>query len=134
MQMVFHPITADEHVYAEEQQWVNILARDNPSAGIVLLYIQKLCTVFHEYGPMSVSNVLTSDSLPFVRKRLLARIDYLLDLMRRNGWERLQGVTELRGIRERLKGLTDITDISDLAEEVHQINHMLCDDLHLAVT
>ena len=39
---------ADEHWRSEEFQWARILSSGNAAKGMVLLYIQKACTAFHE--------------------------------------------------------------------------------------
>ena len=38
----------DEHWRSEEFQWARILSSGNAAKGMVLLYIQKACTAFHE--------------------------------------------------------------------------------------
>ncbi|MHC4440528.1 MAG: hypothetical protein ACYS3S_24535, partial [Planctomycetota bacterium] len=42
----------DEHWREEEFQWARILSQGNPAKGMVLLYIQKACTAFHEFEPV----------------------------------------------------------------------------------
>ena len=41
----------DEHWRNEEFQWARILAQGHPARGMVLLYLQKACTAFHEFEP-----------------------------------------------------------------------------------
>jgi hypothetical protein len=41
----------DEHWRNEEFQWARILAQGRPAKGMVLLYLQKACTAFHEFEP-----------------------------------------------------------------------------------
>ena len=47
----YRTTVADEHWRSEEFQWVRILSSGSAAKGMVLLYIQKACTAFHEFEP-----------------------------------------------------------------------------------
>jgi len=65
---------ADEHWRNEELQRARILSSGSPAKGMVLLYIQKACTAFHEFEPAWKEGVLKQGRVDFFRRRLANRV------------------------------------------------------------
>lgn len=68
----------DEHWRKEEFQWARILSSGNPAKGMVLLYIQKACTAFHEFEPAWKEGALKQGQVDFFRERLVKRVRHVL--------------------------------------------------------
>ena len=47
-----------EHMRDEERQWLDIVSDPDPVKGMLLVFIQKLCSAFHELGPALESGAL----------------------------------------------------------------------------
>jgi len=82
----------DEHWRNEEFQWARILAQGHPARGMVLLYLQKACTAFHEFEPTFKAGALHESRLDFFRQRLANRLRQLLTTMSTNGFNTLGSI------------------------------------------
>jgi hypothetical protein len=119
----------DEHWRNEELQWARILAEGHPARGMVLLYLQKACTAFHEFEPACKAGTLDSRHLDFFRQRLANRLNHLLTTMANNGLDTLEGAAELREILRRVESARSIEGLAALTEELHAAGHVLLDAL-----
>jgi len=119
----------DEHWRNEEFQWVRILAQGHPARGMVLLYLQKACTAFHEFEPTFKAGALHESRLDFFRQRLANRLRQLLTTMSTNGLNTLDGARELAEILREVESARSMEDISRLTEELHTTGHILLDAL-----
>ena len=119
----------DEHWRNEEFQWVRILESGGPLKGMVLLYLQKACTAFHEYQPALAAGVLGADSLAFFRGRLADRIGHVLVTMRNNGLDALNGASELKALLRRVESAETLEALADLGDRLHELSHLLLDSL-----
>ncbi len=122
----------DEHWRNEEFQWARILTRRDPARGMVLLYLQKACTAFHEFEPAWKAGALSESHLDFFRRRLANRLRLLLTTMRNNSLDTLTGSAELAGILAAVESAGSMTDLSELAERLHAVGHTLLDALERA--
>jgi hypothetical protein len=120
---------ADEHWRNEELQWARILSSGNPAKGMVLLYIQKACTAFHEFEPAWRQGALKQGQINFFRQRLAKRIRHVLVTMENNGLDRVNGAIELTEILRSVKSAKTADDLAELTEKVHTVNHLLLDSL-----
>jgi len=119
----------DEHWRNEEFQWARILAQGHPARGMVLLYLQKACTAFHEFEPTFKAGPLHESRLDFFRQRLANRLRQLLTTMSTNGLNTLDGARELAEILREVESARSMEDISRLTEELHTTGHILLDAL-----
>jgi len=119
----------DEHWRNEEFQWARILADGNPAKGMVLLYIQKACTAFHEFEPAWKAGAIKPEQLDFFRRRLATRIKHVLVTMQNNGLDRINGAAEWAGILQLIESAKTAEELAGLTEKVHAVNHMLLDSL-----
>jgi hypothetical protein len=119
----------DPHQKEEEMQWAGILSAGDPAAGMILVFIQKLCTAFHELRPAYEAGALNEEHTGFLKNRMLARIDKVISVIRSNAPASLSGLSELADIRERTAASQSLQELADLTGEVHRINHMLCTSL-----
>ena len=119
----------DEHWRNEEFQWVRILESADPAKGMVLLYIQKACTAFHEFAPAWNAGAVKAERIPFFRERLVQRIRQALVTMENNGLDTINGVDQLRGVLRSVESAKSGDDLAQLSETVHMVNHILLDAL-----
>ncbi len=119
----------DEHWRNEEFQWARILAQGNPARGMVLLYLQKACTAFHEFAPACQAGVLDNTRLDFFRRRLANRLKHLLTTMQNNDLGTLDGAAELTDILRRVESAPSMDTLAGLTEELHTTGHTLLDAL-----
>jgi len=132
--MVSHDIkykttVEDEHWRNEEFQWARVLAAGEAARGMVLIYLQKACTAFHEFEPALRAGALDETQLDFFRLRLANRLSQLLTTMRNNDLDSLKGASELTKILQSVESAATITALADLAEELHTTGHTLLDAL-----
>jgi hypothetical protein len=119
----------DEHWRDEEFQWARVLATGNAPRGMVLLYLQKACTAFHEFEPAFGAGALDEAQLDFFRQRLANRLRQLLTTMRNNDLDRLDGATKLEQILRATESAPTMTALAELTEELHATGHALLDAL-----
>ncbi len=127
---------ADEHWRNEELQWARILSSGNPAIGMVLLYIQKACTAFHELEPawkqgalQSRKGRLAAGQVDFFSRRLANRVRQVLVTMKNNGLDTINGTAELAEILCSIESAKTMDELAELTEKVHAINHVLLDSL-----
>jgi len=120
---------ADEHWRNEELQWARILSSGSPARGMVLLYIQKACTAFHEFEPAWKEGVLKQGRVDFFRRRLANRVRHVLVTMENNGLDAINGTAELAEILRSIESAKTADDLAELTEKVHAVNHLLLDSL-----
>lgn len=119
----------DEHWRDEEFQWARILAGGHPARSMVLLYLQKACTAFHEFEPAFKAGALDDTRLDFFRGRLHGRLNQLLTTMRNNGLDRLDPAVQLTEILQAVEAAKTMEALAELTERLHLAGHMLLDAL-----
>jgi hypothetical protein len=122
----------DEHWRNEEFQWARILAKGHPARGMVLLYLQKACTAFHEFEPAFQAGALDNTQLDFFRRRLANRLQHLLTTMKNNDLDNLDGATRLTAILRQVESAGSMAALAGLTEELHTASHVLLDALERA--
>ena len=120
---------ADEHWRNEELQWARILSSGSPAKGMVLLYIQKACTAFHEFELAWKEGVLKQGRVEFFRRRLASRVRQVLVTMENNGLDTINGAAELAEILRSIESAKTADQLAELTEKVHTVNHLLLDSL-----
>ncbi len=128
-QTEYRTTVEDEHWRDEEFQWARILADGDPALGMVLLYLQKACTAFHEFEPAFRAGALDNAHLDFFRRRLANRLQHLLTTMKNNDLDRLDGATELEKILRAVETAPTMEALAGLTEELHRTGHVLLDAL-----
>ena len=116
---------ADEHWRNEEFQWARILSQGNPAKGMVLLYIQKACTAFHEFDPAFKAGAIKPGQVEFFRLRLAARVRHVLVTMQNNALDTINGAVELSGILESIESAETADELAEITEKLHAVNHTL---------
>jgi len=119
----------DEHWRNEEFQWARILSEGDPAKGMVLLYIQKACTAFHEFEPAWKAGAVDEGQLDFFRRRLATRIKHVLVTMQNNELDNIKGAAEWAGLLRSVESARTAGELAGLTEKVHAVNHMLLDSL-----
>lgn len=119
----------DEHWRSEEFQWARILSEGNPAKGMVLLYIQKACTAFHEFEPAFKAGAIKPEQINFFRRRLATRIKHVLVTMQNNGLDKINGAAEWAGLLQSIESAKTAEELAELTEKVHAVNHVLLDSL-----
>jgi hypothetical protein len=119
----------NKHWRQEEFQWARILSEGNPAKGMVLLYIQKACTAFHEFEPAWKHGAIKPGQVEFFRRRLAARVKHVLLTMQNNALDKINGAAELRRILESIESAETADELAELTEKLHAVNHTLLDSL-----
>ena len=119
----------DEHWRQEEFQWARILSQGNPAKGMVLLYIQKACTAFHEFEPAFKAGAIKPEQVEFFKKRLAARVKHVIVTMQNNALDKINGAAELSEILESIELAETADELAELTEKLHAVNHTLLDSL-----
>ena len=119
----------DDHLRDEEFQWSRILSAGDPARGMVLLYLQKACTAFHEFEPAFKQGTLEGGQIEFFRRRLATRIGHVLTTMRNNGLDKIEGAAALEQILRSVESAKTLERLAELTEDVHAVNHTISDSL-----
>jgi len=122
----------DEHWRNEEFQWARVLAEGNAAKGMVLLYLQKACTAFHEFEPAFRDGALDAGRLDFFRRRLANRLGHLLATMKNNNLDALAGASEVGEILRAVESAKSMEELAELTERLHAAGHTLLDALERA--
>ncbi len=120
-----------DHQYDEEQQWLRIVQDTNHAKAMLLIFIQKLCAAFHELGPAYEVGALKHADLDYSKQRLYARAQAVIERLKLNGFEGIDGTDELSTMMARLEAATAPTEIIEMSEKIHLINHKLCDAIEM---
>ena len=120
-----------DHQYDEEQQWLRIVRDANHAKAMLLIFIQKLCAAFHELGPAYEVGALKYAELDYIKQRLDARAQAVIERLKLNGFEGIDGTDELLTMIVRLEAATVPAEIIEMSEEIHLINHKLCDAIEM---
>jgi len=123
-QIGYKTTAEDEHWRSEEFQWARILSRGRAAEGMVLLYLQKACTAFHEFEPAFAAGALDESRCDFFRQRLANRLRQLLVTMENNALDRLPGAA--------VEAAETTVALAELTEKLHQTGHVLVDALEEA--
>jgi len=119
----------DKHWRDEELQWARILSSGSAAKGMVLLYIQKACTAFHEFEPAWKEDALKQAQVDFFCRRLAKRVRRVLITMRNNGLDTIDGAAELAEILHFIESAKTMDELAELTEKVHTVSHILLDSL-----
>ncbi len=125
----YKSIGGDAHWLAEEEQWARILASRDAAAGMVLVFLQKMCTAFHEFEPAWKAGALDESKTDFFRQRLAGRVRWVVRGMEANALESVEGFAQLQRLLERVEAAPTVGALAELTEDVHQLGHVLCDAL-----
>jgi hypothetical protein len=120
---------ADKHWRDEEYQWARILSTGHAAKGMVLLYIQKACTAFHEFEPAWKHGAIGQGHIEFLRRRMANRVRQVLVTMENNSLDRINGMTELHKILSCIESTQTEDELATLTERLHMVNHVLLDSL-----
>ena len=119
----------NEHWRNEEFQWARIFSSGDPAKGIVMLYIQKACTAFHEFEPSWKEGALDEGQVGFFRKRLAKRVRQILVTMENNNLYKINGAAELVEVLHSIELAKNLDELAELTEKMHSANHLLSDSL-----
>jgi len=125
----YQTTTTNPHGLEEERQWVRILTSGDPVKGMLLVIVQKMCTAFHEFEPAWLEGALKESELPYFRQRLANRIERVLVTLKNNHLTHLAGAQELAILEAKARAAESMAVLAEMAEEVHTVNHILCDAL-----
>jgi hypothetical protein len=125
----YRTTVADEHWRNEEFQWARIFSSGDPAKSIVLLYIQKACTAFHEFEPSFKQGALDEGQVDFFRKRLAKRVRQILVTMENNNLDKINGTADLVGVLHSIQSAKNLDELTELTEKMHSVSHILSDSL-----
>jgi hypothetical protein len=125
--MVYRPTSQGDHGREEELQWARVVSLGEPSLGVALIFIQKLCTAFHEFEPAWRQGALRPESLDTFKRRLASRAQRVLQVLEANDLTALDGAAHLRSILQQVEEAQSLEALAALAEPVHAVAHRLTD-------
>ncbi len=125
--MTYRPTSQGDHGREEELQWARVVSCGEPSLGVALIFVQKLCTAFHEFEPAWRQDALRPESLNYFKGRLASRAERVLQVLEANDLAALDGVERLRSILQQLEEAQSLEALAALAEPVHGVAHRLTD-------
>jgi hypothetical protein len=99
---------------------------------MALVFIQKLCTAFHELDPAWTKGFLDERALAHFRDRLAGRARRVVETLDNNGLGTIDGVAKLRQLLHAIESVETMGELAGLADEIHAVNHTLCDSLEAA--
>lgn len=117
------------HGRDEEMQWARIVASGRAAKGVAVIFLQKMCTAFHEFEPAWRAGALNDAQLPYFRERLASRVRKTLQVLRANELHKLNGVAELETILFAVESAKTMARLADQAEKAHDAAHTLTDAL-----
>jgi len=117
------------HLPEEERQWLKIMRDPDPVKGMLLMFIQTLGSAFHELSAALEAGALGDVRIGHIRRRLIARSDSVLERLRLNGRDTIDGAQALEELKSRLSAAATSAEIAVLSEDLHLINHRLCNAL-----
>ncbi len=127
----YTPVSQSQHGREEERQWARVVASGDPARGVALVFIQKLCTAFHEIAPAWHHGALNPASLDYFRQRLAAREQAVLQVLEANGLDEIDGVAQLRALLQATEAADSLEALVALAEPIHIVSHALSDALEV---
>ena len=127
--MEYQATATHPHGLDEELQWARMLSTGRPAEGMALVFIQKLCTAFHEFEPAWRAGALQEGCLDHFRDRLTGRAIRVLKVLEKNNLDAIDGAQALAELVHRIESAETVDDLASLSEQVHAINHTLCDSL-----
>jgi hypothetical protein len=123
----FRTTVQNPHAREEYLQWARILSRGDPVHGMLVVFVQKLCTAFHEFEPAWQGGLLDERALGHCRERLSARIKTVLDALLENGLGATAMAGEFRCLLESVEAAGSMEELAHLSETVHLLGHSVCD-------
>jgi len=133
MKYEFESKSKDSHINEEEYQWVKILAKGNPYAGMLLVYSQKLCAVAHEFGNAMVEGQINKNNAGFYASRLKGRAGKILEILSEE--PDLSSRKTFEGLIIKLEEFGDnqasYDAFKEIPEKIHMASHELCDELYI---
>ena len=118
------------HLQQEYLQWARILSHANPVHGMLVVFVQKLCTAFHEFAPAWQNGVLNQQGLDFFRQRLSARTRTVLDTLVENDLGAVDVAGDFRQLLEadpavqKLMTSREFDSIFDYSYYLHEVDHI----------
>ena len=125
----YRPTSQDSHGREEELQWARIVASEEPARGVALIFLQKLCTAFHEFEPACRSGLLNPDAVDHFRERLSVRAQRVVEVLEMNQLDEIEGATKLRQLLQMIDTAKSLEALALLAEPIHALSHILSEGL-----
>lgn len=128
----YKAVATSQHGYDEEMQWARVAARGDPATGVALVFVQKLCTAFHELEPAWQAGALEPGHLEYFRGRMLGRSRSALAVLETNGLGAINGVAGLKVLMQSIETAATMAELVALEKVMHDLGHTLCEALEKA--
>ena len=117
----------DAHLREEYLQWARILSQGNALHGMLVVFVQKMCTAFHELAAAWQNGVVDEEALFFSRQRLSARTSTVLSTLVDNEVGTIGIAEDFRKLVESTRFARSMSRLAGLAEKAHALNHSVSD-------
>ncbi len=132
METIYQSEDQNSHVREEENLWSKILATGHQSAGMILIYDQKLCAVAHEIEEI-LEKITDYKYISYYAKSLKNRINKVIELLDNSGhnFRSKNNFQEIIIALEKLKeDQASYEILRKIPEQIHLISHRLVDELY----
>jgi hypothetical protein len=129
--MNYTSTAADPHWHDEEMQWARVLATGDASRGMTIVFMQKLCTAFHEFEPLYRAGFIDERATDLARQRLGERVRMTIRVMETNGLSMSDGFAGLVALLERVEKAKSLKELAELTDMVHALGHEVCEGVEL---
>ncbi len=118
---------ADPHWHDEEMQWARVLSSGDAARGMAIVFMQKLCTAFHEFEPAFARGAIAEGHMEFFRERLAERVRMTIRVMETNGLSTSDGFAGLQALLGSVEKARSLKELADLTDTVHALGHQVCE-------
>jgi hypothetical protein len=94
---------------------------------MLVVFVQKLCTTFHEFAPAWQGGFLAEEALDHYRGRLSTRTRIVVDALDDNGLGSTDMARDFRRLLQSIEAARSMDELASLSEVVHGLGHGLCD-------
>ncbi|MBN2067713.1 MAG: hypothetical protein JW744_04560 [Candidatus Diapherotrites archaeon] len=133
MKQEFKSKSENEHIRAEEQQWAEIFAEGNAFASMLLLQVEKLCALAHEFEKLFKAGSVREGQVKSLAAGLAWRVDMALDMLPDAG-EHFEAEALFRGLKAGIERLENnekgLDALGQSVDKIHKSCHLLVDEIY----
>lgn len=125
--MNYTSTAANPHWHDEEMQWARVLASGDAARGMAIVFMQKLCTAFHEFEAAFRHGAMAEGHWQFFRGQLAERVRMTIRVMETNGLSTSDGFAGLGTVLQSIEKAKSLKELADLTDTVHALGHQVCE-------
>ncbi len=133
MKTKFKSKALNEHIRVEEGQWVEIFEEGNAFASMLLLQVEKLCTLAHEIERLLKADNVSVEQVKSLASGLVRRIEIVLEMFpdAEESFKAEELFRELKaGIEKLGNDEGSLKVLEESVDRIHKSCHLLVDEIH----